>query len=423
MTLQNPHLLRGAHGALGLEDVPLADIAAQYGTPVYVYSQRTITENFLAYARALAGRPHQICYAMKANSNLSILKLLAGLGAGFDIVSGGELARVLAIKADPKKVVFSGVGKSHAEIETALAAGIGCFNIESTTELDRIAQIAAAHGVRAPVSFRVNPDVDPKTHPYISTGLKGNKFGVAFETALALYRKAADAASIAVRGIDCHIGSQIVDPAPYMEALDKMLDVVEALEKDGIAIHHFDLGGGLGITYKDEVLPSVDAFLQPILKRFGERGHAHRTFMLEPGRSITGNAGLLLSKVEVLKPGATKNFCIVDAAMNDYMRPALYQSYSEIVEVAPQGQAVLYDVVGPVCESGDWLGRDRALAVQEGDLVALLSAGAYGMSMASNYNTRNRVAEVMVNGSETKLIRARETLEAQLATEMVCLKS
>jgi diaminopimelate decarboxylase len=386
-----------------------------------VYSKQAITDNFMAYVHALAGQPHQICYAMKANSNLSVLKLLAQLGAGFDIVSGGELARVLAIKADPKKIVFSGVGKSRQEIHAALEAGIGCFNIESASELEQIAQIAAAHGVRAPVSFRVNPDVDPKTHPYISTGLKDNKFGVAFDMALALYRKAADTSSIAVKGIDCHIGSQIIDPAPYMQALDKILDLVEALEKDGIPLHHVDLGGGLGITYQNEAPPSVNEFLQPILQRFGQRGHAHRTFMLEPGRSILGNAGLLLMQVQILKPGTSKNFCITDAAMNDYMRPALYQSYSEIVEVQPKGVPSIYDVVGPVCESGDWLGRDRCLAVSQGDLLALLSAGAYGMSMASNYNSRNRAAEVMVDGATCTLIRQRESIDDQLAGELVCL--
>ncbi len=421
MAFPNLYLARSVHAVLTLEDLPLTEIAAQFGTPTYVYSKQAITDNFMAYVRALAGQPHQICYAMKANSNLSVLKLLAQLGAGFDIVSGGELARVLAIKADPKKIVFSGVGKSRQEIHAALEAGIGCFNIESASELEQIAQIAAAHGVRAPVSFRVNPDVDPKTHPYISTGLKDNKFGVAFDMALALYRKAADTSSIAVKGIDCHIGSQIIDPAPYMQALDKILDLVEALEKDGIPLHHVDLGGGLGITYKNEVPPSVNEFLQPILQRFGQRGHAHRTFMLEPGRSILGNAGLLLMQVQILKPGTSKNFCITDAAMNDYMRPALYQSYSEIVEVQPKGVPSIYDVVGPVCESGDWLGRDRCLAVSQGDLLALLSAGAYGMSMASNYNSRNRAAEVMVDGAKSTLIRQRETIEDQLTAELACL--
>jgi len=422
MLFQNLYLARSAQGVLTLENVALAEIAQQFGTPTYVYSKKAITDNFLAYAEALEGQAHQICYAVKANSNLSILKLLAQLNAGFDIVSGGELTRVLAIGADPKKIVFSGVGKSAEEIQQALQAGIGCFNIESASELDQIAQIAAVHGRKAPVSFRVNPDVDPKTHPYISTGLKDNKFGVAFDTALALYRKAAGMMSITVKGIDCHIGSQIIDAAPYMQALDKVLDLVEALEKEGIPIDHVDLGGGLGITYKNEAPPSVHEFLKGILQRFVQRGHAHRTFMLEPGRSIVGNAGLLLMRVQILKPGASKNFCITDAAMNDYMRPALYQSYSEIVEVQAKSlPSTLYDVVGPVCESGDWLGKDRSLAVAQGDLLALLSAGAYGMSMASNYNSRNRAAEVMVEGETCTLIRQRETMGDQLAAELSCL--
>jgi diaminopimelate decarboxylase len=413
----NPHLQR-VHGTLSLENVPLPEVAARFGTPTYVYSQRAITENFRAYQTALQGRAHRICYAMKANSNLSILKLLAGLGAGFDIVSAGELQRVLAAGGKARDVVFSGVGKSHAEIEAALAANIGCFNVESATELARIGQIAQTHGTRAPVSFRVNPDVDPKTHPYISTGLKGNKFGVQFDTALELYRQAAAHAHIDVVGIDAHIGSQITDLAPYLEALDKMLDLVEALEREGIRIHHLDVGGGLGITYKDETPPTPAQLFAPLLARIDARGHGQRTILLEPGRSIVGNAGLLLMKVEVLKQAPTKNFCIVDGAMNDYMRPALYQAYSEITEVTARETApATYDVVGPVCESGDWLGKDRLLAVQEGDLVALLSAGAYGMSMASNYNTRNRAAEVLLCGTEMRLIRARETVEIQIENE------
>jgi diaminopimelate decarboxylase len=417
----NPHLHR-VQGTLSLERVPLPDIAARFGTPTYVYSQRAITENFLAYKNALQDRDHRICYAMKANSNLSILQLLAGLGAGFDIVSVGELQRVLAAGGKAQDVVFSGVGKSHAEITAALAAGVGCFNVESATELARISEIAQAQGARAAISFRVNPDVDPKTHPYISTGLKGNKFGVQFDTALALYRQAAAHAHLQVVGIDAHIGSQITEVAPYLESLDKMLDLIEALEREGIRIHHLDIGGGLGITYKDEVPPTPAQLFAPLLARIDARGHGHRTLMLEPGRSIVGNAGLLLMKVEVLKQAATKNFCIVDGAMNDYMRPALYDAYSQIIEVQPRSAApITYDVVGPVCESGDWLGKDRALAVQEGDLIALLSAGAYGMSMASNYNTRNRAAEVLVNDAEARLIRARETVAMQIESEKAYL--
>ncbi|MFC3147506.1 diaminopimelate decarboxylase [Piscinibacterium candidicorallinum] len=423
--LPNPHLADGPAG-LALDGVALADIARQFGTPTYVYSARALRENFASYQQALAGRKHRVCYAMKANSNLSILKLLAGMGAGFDIVSAGELARVLAAGGDPAGIVFSGVGKQVAEIEAALNAGgsgIGCFNVESATELARIEQVAARLGKRAPVSFRVNPDVDPKTHPYISTGLKDNKFGVAFGTAIDLYRRAAASAHLKVVGIDCHIGSQIIDPAPFMEALDKMLDLVEQLEREGIVIEHFDLGGGLGITYRDEAPPTPAQYLAPILARFDARGHGSKTFMLEPGRSIVGNAGLLLSTVQVIKQAASKRFCIVDAAMNDYMRPAMYGAYSEIVEVAPQGDAAVHDVVGPVCESGDWLGRDRLLAVAEGDLLALLSAGAYGMSMASNYNTRGRAAEVLVDAGQVRLIRRRETIDMQLADELAALQA
>jgi diaminopimelate decarboxylase len=359
---------------------------------------------------------------MKANSNLSILRLLAQLGAGFDIVSGGELARVLAAGGKADQVLFSGVGKSAFEIEAALAAGIACFNVESATELQLIASIAAAHGVRAPVSFRVNPDVDTKTHPYISTGLKNNKFGIAFDTALPLYRQAASSAHLQVVGIDAHIGSQITEVAPYLESLDRMLDLVDALTADGIDLAHIDVGGGLAITYQDETPPTPSELFTPLLARLDARGHGHRTLMLEPGRSLVGNAGLLLMRVQVLKQADAKNFCIVDAAMNDYVRPAMYQAYSRIVEVAQSDAAAqTWDVVGPVCESGDWLGRDRLLAVREGELLALLSAGAYGMSMASNYNSRNRAAEVMVSGSEARLIRHRESIDQQLQTEIGCL--
>lgn len=422
MSLVTSYLERNAAGALTLEGASLADIAAQFGTPCYVYSEQAIRDNYLAYDHALTGREHQICYAMKANSNLSILKLLASLGAGFDIVSGGELQRVLLAGGDASKVVFSGVGKSRAELALALEKGVGCFNIESASELDTLAQVAAAHGVRAKVSFRVNPDVDPKTHPYISTGLKGSKFGVMFDQAKALYHKAASLPSIHVVGIDAHIGSQIVEIAPYLEALDKMLDLVEALARDGIALEHFDIGGGLGITYNTETPPDINAFVGVIIRKFEGRGKSIKKFMMEPGRSIVGNAGVLLTRTEVLKHGAAKNFCIVDAAMNDYMRPALYQSFVHITEVQTSTQtAAIYDVVGPVCESGDWLGRDRELRVSENDLLVLQSAGAYGMSMSSNYNTRNRAAEVMVHEGKARLIRERETLEQQLQSELACL--
>jgi diaminopimelate decarboxylase len=421
----NARLARDAHGQLVLEGTPLAQIAAAHGTPCYVYSAGALRDNFRAYTQALAGRAHRVCYAMKANGNLSLLRLLAQLGAGFDIVSGGELQRALialkAAGAGAERIVFSGVAKRADEIEQALQAGIGCFNVESAFELERLAAIAAAHGMRAPVSLRVNPDVDARTHPYISTGLRDNKFGVAFDEAALLYRRAAQSPSLRVVGIDCHIGSQIVDASPYVEALDKLLDLVERLAQDGIALDHIDIGGGLGIRYRDEAPPTPAELLGPLLARLDARGHRDKTLLLEPGRSIVGNAGLLLMKVEVIKQAATKRFCIVDAAMNDYMRPALYDAYSHIVEVVrAKESAENYDVVGPVCESGDWLGRDRMLAVREGDLLALLSAGAYGMSMASNYNARNRAAEVLVDGERVTLIRERETLDAQLACELRC---
>jgi diaminopimelate decarboxylase len=423
MTFATAHLTRNNSGTLTLDGCSLIDVAAQFGTPSYVYSERAIRDNFLAYQNAFKGRDHLICYAMKANSNLSVLKLLAGLGAGFDIVSSGELLRALAAGAEPEKIVFSGVGKTAAEITLALQKGVGCFNIESAAELDTLASLAAQLGKRAKVSFRVNPDVDPKTHPYISTGLKGNKFGVAFEEAIALYRKAAALSSIQVVGIDCHIGSQITEVAPYLEAVDKLLDLVDALAREGIVLEHFDLGGGLGITYNTESPPDIASFVNNIVRKYDARGGSIKKFLMEPGRSIVGNAGVLLTRTEVIKQGAAKNFCIVDAAMNDYMRPALYQSFVQITEVQNSSQAsAVYDVVGPVCESGDWLGRDRELRVQAGDLLALQSAGAYGMSMSSNYNTRNRAAEVMISADGiARLIRERETIEQQLENELRCL--
>jgi diaminopimelate decarboxylase len=421
-SLVTSHLDRNTQGALTLDGVSLAGIAQQFGTPTYVYSQRAITENFQSYQRGFEGRDHLICYAMKANSNLSILKLLASLGAGFDIVSSGELLRALAAGADAAKIVFSGVGKTREEITLALQKGVGCFNIESAAELDTLADVAVSLGERAKVSFRVNPDVDPKTHPYISTGLKGNKFGVAFEEALALYRRAAQMSSIHITGIDFHIGSQITEIAPYLEAMDKLLGLVAQLQREGITLEHVDFGGGLGITYNNETLPSIYDFAHIIRGHFDRSGMSIKKILLEPGRSIVGNTGVLLTRAEVIKQGAAKNFCIVDAAMNDYMRPALYQSFVHITEVqASSHAAVLYDVVGPVCESGDWLGHDRELAVQAGDLLALQSAGAYGMSMSSNYNTRNRAAEVMVHEGKARLIRQRETYEQQMANELTYL--
>ncbi|NUA27983.1 diaminopimelate decarboxylase [Cupriavidus basilensis] len=399
-------------GALSVEHVPLARIAAEYGTPTYVYSRAALTAAYQAYAAACQGRRARVQYAMKANSNLAILQVFARLGAGFDIVSGGELQRVLAVGGDPRKVVFSGVGKTAAEMELALQHDVLSFNVESIPELDRLNAVAGRLGKRARVSLRINPDVDAKTHPYISTGLKGNKFGVAFEDVLPTYRAAAALPHLEVAGIDCHIGSQITEVAPYLEALDKVLDVVEALEREGINLEHIDVGGGLGITYDNETPPDITGFARTLLDRVAERGHGHREVLFEPGRSLVGNAGVLLTHVEFLKPGAAKNFCIVDAAMNDLARPAMYEAYHRIEPVqlreAAQATALTYDVVGPVCESGDWLGRDRALAVQPGDLLAVMSAGAYGFVMSSNYNTRPRAAEVMVDGDDVHLVRGRE---------------
>jgi diaminopimelate decarboxylase len=408
-------------GALHCDDVPLSAIAERFGTPTYVYSARAIRAAYTAYADALAGRRALICYAMKANPNLAVLNLLARAGAGFDIVSGGELARLLAAGGDPRKVVFSGVGKTADEIGAALAAGIRCFNLESDSELNRVQQVAQAMGVRAPVSVRTNPDVDPKTHPYITTGLKQNKFGVAFADTLALYRRAAQLPNIAIVGIDCHIGSQITEIAPYVDATDKLLDLVDALAREGIHLAHIDFGGGLGITYRDEAPPAAGALIAAVLARVDARGHGDKEIVFEPGRSLVGGAGALLTRVNIVKAGSEKNFAIVDAAMNDLLRPALYQAWMDVQPVqASAGHAAgRYDVVGPVCESGDWLARDRDLAIAPGDLLAVLGAGAYGMSMASNYNSRGRAAEVMVDGAQVYEVRRRETVEELFAGESV----
>ena len=409
MTLPgSPHVAyRGR--ALHLEDCALDDLAQRFGTTLYVYSRAAMLESLASYQRALAGRDHLICYAMKANSNLAVLQTFARAGCGFDIVSGGELARVLAAGGDASRVVFSGVGKTRAEMVQALGAGVACFNVESESELELLAQVAQQAGRTARISLRVNPDVDPKTHPYISTGLKGNKFGVAHDRAVAIYRRAATLPAIEVVGIDCHIGSQITETGPYLDALDRVLDLVEAVESEGLRLHHLDLGGGLGITYTDEQPPAAEALVKALLARIDARGHGHRRILLEPGRSLVGNAGVLLASVLYLKPGGEKNFCIVDAAMNDLMRPAMYEAWMGMAPCTLRDDApVVMDVVGPVCESGDWLGRDRSLAVRPGDTLAVLSAGAYGMSMASNYNTRGRAAEVMVSGSQAWLIRDRE---------------
>lgn len=398
---------------LHMDGQALPVLAQRFGTPLYVYSCAAMLAALAPYQRALAGRPHLICYAMKANANLAVLQTFAQAGCGFDIVSGGELARVLAAGAQAAQVVFSGVGKTRAEMQQALRAGVLCFNVESEAELDVLSDEAVKAGQTARISLRVNPDVDAGTHPYISTGLKGNKFGIAHQRAVATYLRAASLPGLAVVGIDCHIGSQITDIAPYLDALDRVLDLVEQVEAAGVPIHHLDLGGGLGITYTDEQPPAADVLMGALLARIDARGHGHRTILIEPGRSLVGNAGVLLTEALYLKPGEAKNFCIVDAAMNDLARPAMYEAWMGIVNctLRPDEAVQTVDVVGPVCESGDWLGRDRDLAVQPGDVLAVLSAGAYGMSMASNYNSRGRAAEVMVRGGEALLVREREAAD------------
>lgn len=394
---------------LFMEDVRLSDLARQYGTPLFVYSKAAMLSALAAYQRGFAGRQVQICYAMKANSSLGVLQVFAQAGCGFDIVSGGELERVLAAGGEPHKVIFSGVGKTRAEMRRALEAGIGCFNVESEAELEVLNEVALAMHQRAPVSIRVNPNVDPKTHPYISTGLKGNKFGIAHERTLATYQRAASLPGLQVVGIDCHIGSQITQEEPYLDAMDRVLDLVETIEAAGIPLHHIDFGGGLGIDYNDDTPPAADALWAKLLAKLDARGFGARQLMIEPGRSLVGNAGVCLTEVMYLKPGEQKNFCIVDAAMNDLPRPAMYQAFHRIVPLTSRPTTpTLYDVVGPICESGDWIGRDRNLAVTPGDLLAVLSAGAYCMSMASNYNTRGRAAEVLVDLNQVHLIRVRE---------------
>ncbi|CAN1486347.1 LysA Diaminopimelate decarboxylase [Burkholderiaceae bacterium] len=399
------------------EGVSLAQLAKDFGTPLYVYSKEAICSAYRAYDAACI-RPNgtrraRIHYAMKANSNLAVLDELKQLGAGFDLVSGGELARALHIGADPKSLVFAGVGKSSLEIEDVLRTGVKCINVESIPELHRINTIAKKLGLRAPISLRVNPDVDANTHPYISTGLKDNKFGIAYHEVLKTYREAALLSHIDVVGIDCHIGSQITNASPYLDALDKVLDLITQLQREGILIHHLDLGGGLGIDYGSDAPPNITEFTNLLLNRVEERGYGNLEVLLEPGRSLVGNAGVLLTEVEYLKTGSDKNFCIVNAAMNDLMRPALYEAYHAIVPIQISNVSPrLYDVVGPVCESGDWLGKGRMLAISEGDVLAILSAGAYGFVMASNYNTRGRAAEVMIDGNQAFLVRERETVSS-----------
>lgn len=397
------------------EDVPLSEVAAAVDTPCFVYSRQALTQAYRQFDQAFSGLPHLLCYAVKANPNLAILNLFARLGAGFDIVSGGELARVLAAGGDAKRVVFSGVGKTAAEMRAGLEAGILCFNVESQSELERLNQVAGEMGCKAPVSLRVNPDVDPKTHPYISTGLKQNKFGVEYGLAFELYQRAAALPHLRVRGIDCHIGSQITDVSPFLAALDKVLDLVDRLQAVGISIQHLDLGGGVGIRYRDETPIDIAQYAAAVRARLAGRSIK---LLLEPGRILVGNAALLLTRVAYLKPGSEKSFAVIDAAMNDLMRPALYDAYHEILPVAPHsGTQHVYDVVGPVCESGDFLGKNRYLVLDEGDLLAVMSAGAYGMSMSSNYNTRPRAAEVMVDGEQMFLVRKREEIAQLYALE------
>lgn len=396
------------NGVLQAENVALNQIANEFGTPCYVYSKAALTQAFKNFQAGLVNTNHLICFAVKANPNIAILNLFAKLGAGFDIVSGGELARVLAAGGDPQKIVFSGVGKTADEMRAALDAGIFCFNVESASELARLNAVAGEMGKIAPVSLRVNPNVDAKTHPYISTGLKNNKFGVAFEDALNVYIQAASMPNLAVHGVDCHIGSQITELSPFIDALDRVLGLVDALEDKGIRISHIDVGGGIGITYNDETPPEFEQYAKAIVDKLAGR---NVKLVFEPGRALVGNAGILLTKVEYLKHNESKNFAIVDAAMNDLMRPALYDAYHDILAVNPRlGEKTNYEIVGPVCESGDFLGHDRAFNLQEGDLLAIKSAGAYGMSMASNYNTRPRAAEIMVDGDKTFVIRQREKI-------------
>ncbi len=402
---------------LHAEHVALNQIAENFGTPCYVYSKSALTQAFERFDSGFKGTNHLVCFAVKSNPSLAILNLFAKLGAGFDIVSGGELARVIAAGGDPSKVVFSGVGKTADEMRAALEAGIFCFNVESASELVRLNDIAGFMGKVAPVSLRVNPNVDAKTHPYISTGLKNNKFGVAYEDALDIYLQAAAMPNIAIHGVDCHIGSQITELSPFLDAFDRVLALVDALAKNDIHIQHIDLGGGIGICYSDETPPDFTEYAKAMLAKLGKRDIK---LVFEPGRALVGNAGVLLTKVEYLKHSETKNFAIVDAAMNDLMRPALYDAYHAIEAVKPRVAATHnYEIVGPVCESGDFLGHDRDLALAEGDLLAIMSAGAYGMSMSSNYNTRPRAAEVMVDGDKSIVIRQREKVQDLFALETI----
>jgi diaminopimelate decarboxylase len=406
------------NGTLHAENASVSSIVKQYGSPCYIYSRKAFETQYLAYDEALAGQPHMVCYAVKANSNIAVLNVLARLGAGFDIVSLGELERVLAAGGDPSRIVFSGVAKQPAEMIRAMEVGVHCFNIESEAELERLNDVAAKEGKVASISLRVNPDVDAKTHPYISTGLKDNKFGIDINEALRVYKKASLMNNVKIKGVDCHIGSQLTEVQPFLDALDRVLLLIDELANAGITIEHLDLGGGLGVVYKDETPPTPASYIKALTDKLGDR---KLTLLFEPGRSISANAGIFATTVEFIKPTEFKNFAIIDGAMNDLIRPALYQAWQDIVPVQQtpsEGvESQTYDIVGPICETGDFLGKDRELAIEAGDILAVKSAGAYGFTMASNYNSRNRVAEIMVDGDETHLIRRRETVEEQFASE------
>lgn len=405
-------------GQLWAEDVALTELAQQYGTPLYVYSRATFERHWHAFDKSVGEHPHLVCYAVKANSNLGVLNVLARLGSGFDIVSGGELERVIAAGGEASKVVFSGVGKTEAEMKRALELGIKCFNVESEPELERLNKVAGELGLKAPISLRINPDVDANTHPYISTGLRDNKFGIAFDRAPAVYKFAQSLENLQIRGIDCHIGSQLTDIEPFIDATDRLLALIDDLKAQGIKIDHLDVGGGLGVVYRDELPPEPSDYAKALLGRL--ENHQDLELIFEPGRAIAANAGVLLTKVEFLKHTEHKNFAIIDAAMNDLMRPALYQAWQDIVPVCPRkGEPMTYDLVGPICETGDFLGKDRSLVIEENDLLAVRSAGAYGFVMSSNYNTRSRVAEVMVDGDQAYLVRQREELSSLWALENV----
>ncbi|MFC5079038.1 Diaminopimelate decarboxylase [Vibrio thalassae] len=405
-------------GQLWAEETSLTQLAEQYGTPLYVYSRATLERHWNAFDKSVGDHPHLVCYAVKANSNIGVLNTLARLGSGFDIVSGGELERVVAAGGEPSKVVFSGVGKTAQEMRRALELGIKCFNVESEPELERLNQVAGEMGVVAPISLRINPDVDAHTHPYISTGLRDNKFGIAFDRAPAVYKFAQSLPNLAVHGIDCHIGSQLTEIEPFIDATDRLLALIDELREDGIDIKHLDVGGGLGVVYRDELPPQPSEYAKALLSRL--ENHPDLELIFEPGRAIAANAGVLLTKVEFLKHTEHKNFAIVDAAMNDLMRPALYQAWQDIIPVSPrEGEALTYDLVGPICETGDFVGKDRSLVLEQNDLLAVRSAGAYGFVMSSNYNTRPRVAEIIVDGDKAHVVRQRESLPSLWELESI----